>query len=107
VLSSHAFSQRWAQAVLDDKLNKRRAVYVEGLEHAVHAACFFALSPRRQQLSRNQLMVAALIGTLTGLSLDRGTSSIFPGASFVNLTFISIEMFATAWHLQASARLEL
>ena len=52
-------------------------------------------------------MVAALIGTLTGVSLDRGTSGIFRGAGFVNLTFISIEMFATAWHLQPSARLQL
>jgi hypothetical protein len=52
-------------------------------------------------------MVAALVVTLAGLSLDGGCSGIFPGVGFVNLTSISIEMFATAWHLQPSPRLEL
>lgn len=52
-------------------------------------------------------MVAALIGTLAGFPLEGGTPSIFPSARFVNLIFISMEMFATTRHLQASARLGL
>jgi len=91
VLSLHAFRQPWA----------------ESLEGAVHTARGFTLPPRRQQLLRDQLMVAALIGTLTGPSLDGGTSGIFLRVRLTSPAFGSIEMFSTAWDSKLAALLEI
>ena len=52
-------------------------------------------------------MVAALITTLTNLSLDSGTSGIFLGVRLINFVFVLIEVSFAARHSKLAALLEI
>jgi hypothetical protein len=67
----------------------------------MHATGCFAY-PGRQQFLRDQLIVAAAIDTLTGLSLDLATSAIFSGVGLRIPALVGIKMPTTGWHLVTS-----
>src|SRR2546423_13618815 len=106
VLNCHTFALFLAEAVLNDKFKKRLAVHTESFERPVHTAGAFPRPPPGQQLLRNQLMVAVLVSTLPGISLNGGTSGIFLVVGPIDLVLVGIKMCSAGWNLQVSALLQ-
>jgi hypothetical protein len=70
----------------------------------MHAAGALA-DPRRQQLLRDQLIVAAIMNTLS-VSPERGTAGIFPVVGVAHFASVGIPMGPTHGHLPLSACLQ-